>query len=91
MTSDFGASATGGYGGGAFGAAATGAGFGGGAFGRRLKVDKYSITFKDDLRAINNVLLLISEGQSVVVFFRAPRHSFSCFHFLDRSQVMRRA
>ena len=28
-------------------------------------VDKYSITFKDDL-------LLISEGQSVVVFFRAP-------------------
>ncbi len=30
------------------------------------KVGKYSITFKDDL-------LLISEGQSVVVFFRAPR------------------
>ena len=29
------------------------------------KVGKYSITFKDDL-------LLISEGQSVVAFFRAP-------------------
>jgi hypothetical protein len=29
------------------------------------KVGKYSITFKDDL-------LLISEGHSVVVFFRAP-------------------
>ncbi len=30
-----------------------------------LKVGKYSISFKDDL-------LLISEGQSVVAFFRAP-------------------
>ncbi len=29
------------------------------------KVGKYSITFKDDL-------VLISEGQSVVAFFRAP-------------------
>jgi hypothetical protein len=29
------------------------------------KVGKYSITFKDDL-------LLISEGQSLVAFFRAP-------------------
>ena len=29
------------------------------------KVDKYSITFKENL-------LLISEGQSVVAFFRAP-------------------
>jgi WD40 repeat protein len=29
------------------------------------KVGKYSITFKDDL-------LLISEGQSVMAFFRAP-------------------
>jgi hypothetical protein len=29
------------------------------------KVGKYSITFKDDL-------LLISEGQSVIAFFRAP-------------------
>ena len=33
------------------------------------KVGKYSITFKDDL-------LLISEGQSVVVFFRPP-HAIS--------------
>ena len=33
------------------------------------KVGKYSITFKDDL-------LLISEGQSVVAFFRAP-HAIS--------------
>ncbi len=33
------------------------------------KVGKYSITFKDDL-------LLISEGQSVVAFFRAP-HTIS--------------
>ena len=33
------------------------------------KVGKYSITFKDDL-------LLISEGQSVVSFFRAP-HAIS--------------
>ena len=31
----------------------------------KQKVGKYSITFKDDL-------LLISEGQSVVAFFRAP-------------------
>ena len=31
------------------------------------KVGKYSITFKKDL-------LLISEGQSVVAFFRAPTH-----------------
>jgi hypothetical protein len=34
------------------------------------KVDKYSITFKKNL-------LLISEGQSVVAFFRAP-HAISC-------------
>ena len=34
-----------------------------------MKVGKYSITFKDDL-------LLISEGQSVVAFFRAP-HAIS--------------
>ena len=34
-----------------------------------LKVGKYSITFKKDL-------LLISEGQSVVAFFRAP-HAIS--------------
>ena len=33
------------------------------------EVGKYSITFKDDL-------LLISEGQSVVAFFRAP-HAIS--------------
>ncbi len=32
---------------------------------RSRKVGKYSITFKDDL-------LLISEGQSVMSFFRAP-------------------
>ena len=35
----------------------------------KQKVGKYSITFKDDL-------LLISEGQSLVAFFRAP-HAIS--------------
>ena len=35
----------------------------------KQKVGKYSITFKDDL-------VLISEGQSVVAFFRAP-HAIS--------------
>ena len=35
----------------------------------KQKVGKYSITFKDDL-------LFISEGQSVVAFFRAP-HAIS--------------
>jgi hypothetical protein len=35
-----------------------------------LELGKYSITFKKNL-------LLISEGQSVVAFFRAP-HDISC-------------
>jgi hypothetical protein len=39
------------------------------AFSKEQKVGKYKIAFKDDL-------LLISEGQSVVAFFRAP-HAIS--------------